>query len=169
LVGTRTDRIELERARAFVMVDASIREIVPMALEIRWPDLAKQLRDIGPIVDTATARAASKVTQVVRDEARKRAYAADAAYDAAYATAATADYAAAAYAAYTAAYAAYTAADAADTAAAYTAAYTTAADAADADAAAAAADAADAADTAARRRIVLASIAAFERCIEVQL
>jgi hypothetical protein len=137
LIGTRTT-VEHDRRRAYVLVDAAVREIVPMAMNARgWEDLAAQLRSIAPIVDRESAVSARKVSEVVRDEARKRSASADAS-------------AADAYAAY-----------AADAASAADAAY--AAD--DASAAAYAAYAAD--DASARRPIVLASIAAFERAIAI--
>lgn len=100
----------------------------------KWADLSAQLREIDPIVNTASARAAHKVTAEIQEEARRR----------------QSDVAAARAAA---AYVAY---------------------AADAAAARAAAAWADAAQTpkerarirsAARRPIVLATIAAFERAI----
>jgi hypothetical protein len=166
LVGTRADRATQLR-RVYVLVDASIREITPMAYDaVGWGDLAAKLRAIGPIVDESSARAARVLVIEVRDEAYKRkaadaaAYAAydAAAYAAAYA-AADAAYAAADAAAYAAADAAYAAADAAAYAA--YAAYAAAA------AAAAYAAAAKPAGLA-RRKVVEASIAAFARAIEVR-
>jgi hypothetical protein len=155
LVGTRADRATQLR-RVHLLVDASIREITPMAYEaVGWGVLAAKLRAIGPIVDEASARAARVIVIEVRDEAYKRKAAADA--DAADAAAAAADAAADADAADAAD------ADAADAAAAYAAA--AAAD-ADADAADAAADAKPAG--LARRKVVEASIAAFARAIEIR-
>jgi hypothetical protein len=191
LVGTRADRATQLR-RVHLLVDASIREITPMAYEaVGWGVLAAKLRAIGPIVDEASARAARVIVIEVRDEAYKRKAAAyaDAAYaaaaDAADAADADADAADAAAAAADAADAADADADAADAAAAAADAAADAADAADADAAAAAAayaaaaaadadaDAADAAADAkpaglARRKVVEASIAAFARAIEIR-
>lgn len=163
LGGTRST-LEVERRRSLCLVDAAVREIVPLGLAaVGWTDLADRLRAISPIVDTASARAANKIASGVRDEARKRqsASADDAAADAADAAATYATYAAADAAA---AYATY-AADAAD-AAAYAAAAVDNRDAA-----------ADAKKTPeerahlrseARRPIVLASIAAFARSIEIR-
>jgi hypothetical protein len=159
LIGTRTTA-EHDQRRAFVLVDAAVREIVPLALEIRWPDLAEKLRTIAPIVDRASADAARPVAREVRGECYRR----RAAY--AYADAA----AAAADAAYAYAYAAATdaatraATDAATDDATHAA--THAATYAATHAATSAAYAADAA-AAARPKIVNASIAAFSRAIDV--
>jgi len=164
LGGTRSTP-EVERRRSFVLVDAAIREIAPMGLAaVKWIDLADRMRTIPLIADTASARAASAICADIRTEAKKRraaayAYAdyaydaADAAADAADDDAAAADYAAAA------AYAAADAAAAADYAAA-AAAY--------ADARAASPEERVRIRAAARRPIVLASIAAFERAIGIR-
>jgi hypothetical protein len=138
LVGTRTDRTSRLR-RAHMLVDATIREITPMAYDaLGWTDLAAQLREIAPIKDAQSARSAHSIVIGVRDETRKRK--ATATYDAA----ASADAAAAAdIDAYD---------DAADIAAAY--------------AAHACICAADGAQLA-RREIVEATIAAFARAIAV--
>ncbi len=137
LVGTRGD-YKLHARQAVVLVDASIREIVPLALEARgWNDLAARLRELSPVVDRDSARDARKVCLEVKGEAYKRA-------------AAAADAAAAAAAAYAAA------ADAAAYAAAY--AY---------DAAYAAAYAYDA-DAGIRAKTVNASLAALERAIAIK-
>jgi hypothetical protein len=120
--------------------------------------LAAQLRALAPVVDAESARAAHEVCAAVRDEARKRAAAADAAAaDEAAADTAAAD-TAAADAAYDAAAAAYDAE--ADEAAADTAAAAAAYD-------AAAAAGAGAYYAAARHLIVEATIRAFERVIAI--
>ena len=83
LVGTRTTH-EHDVRRAYVMVDGTIREVVPLWIEaIGWRDLAARIRDLAPIVDVETARAARKVCNEVRDAARKLVAASASATDAA--------------------------------------------------------------------------------------
>jgi hypothetical protein len=148
LVGTRTDRTSRLR-RAHMLVDATIREITPMAYDaLGWTDLATQLREIEPIKDAQSARSAHSIVIGVRDETHKRK--APATYDAAASADAIASAAAASdIDAYD---------DAADIAAAYAA-----------HACIYAAHACSCADAAqlARRKIVEAAIAAFARAIAV--
>jgi hypothetical protein len=174
LVGTRASA-DIERKRAYVMVDAAIREFAPMGLDaVKWTDLADRMRAIAPIVDMASAQSALTICREIRSAASGRRGGADA-----YAAADAYAYAAAAaYAAYAAAYAyadayAYAAAAYAAYAAAYAYAY------AYAYAAAAAAAAADAdADklspeerarirSLARRPIVEATVRAYGRAIAI--
>jgi hypothetical protein len=166
LVGTRA-YADVELKRSYVMVDAAIREIVPMALEDRgWNDLALRLRAILPIVDRDSATDAAAVTAEVRNQARERRSAAASAYaasayadaDAAAAYAAASAYAASADADADAAYASAAASAASDAAAA--SAYAASAYAYAASGAAYAYAASDAC-----RPIVLATIAAFKRAI----
>jgi hypothetical protein len=162
LVGTLAPW-EIERKRAYAMVDAAIREITPMGLDATWTDLAGRMRAIAPIVDRASAELALAACREIRAEARKRSV------DAAYAAAAAAE--ASAYAA-SAASAASASAEAAE-ASTYASAY--AASAASAASASSSAEAAEAvspeerarARTAARRPIIEATIRAFERAIEI--
>ncbi len=155
LIGTRSTR-EVQLARTYMLVDYSIRKILPVVVALSRQDLADRLRELPPITNRQRALDANVFVREVRatlraaeDEAWKKnaAYAADAAY-AAYA----------AYADDAAAYAAY----AAYAAAAYAAAY-------DAAAYAAAPDAAyDAAYAAARKQIVDLSIEAFDAAIAIK-
>ncbi|MCA1833061.1 MAG: hypothetical protein ABR520_11365 [Mycobacteriales bacterium] len=176
LIGTRTT-YQHDVRRAYVYLDAVIREIVPMGLDaVTWRDLGDLLRDLAPIVDESSAKAARAVSIEVRDEARRRraayvvaAYAAAAAdadaYAAAVAAAADAAAVAAAADAYDAAYAAAVAYVAAVAAAAVAAdaAVAAAVVAADADAAAAAAAASVAADAYADAAVAAGAVDAYAK------
>lgn len=146
LVGTRGDRRRHEK-QAYVLVDASVREIVPLVLDmLECGDLATRLREIAPITDVATARVAREVCNAVRAEAWKRSKTVTA-----EAVATTAE-------------AAVAVAEAAAAVASY----------ADADAAVAVAEAAEAVavatyDTGGRRSIILATLAALERAISYRI
>jgi hypothetical protein len=96
LIGTQTCVMN-ERVQALTMLDETIRVIAPMGLvAVKWPDLAAQLQTIAPIVDTASARAAQKITSAVKAKTRIYYSTAAGAYAAtsAYFVARTADYAA---------------------------------------------------------------------------
>jgi hypothetical protein len=99
LVGT-AGSMELRRKRSFYLVDFVIRQITPLAMDAtNQPELAAKLRGIGPITDTASARAAHAITSEVRRAS---------AYASAYASSAYA-YASSAYASAAAASDAYSA------------------------------------------------------------
>ena len=111
LLNTRASRANMVK-RAYIAADFAAREAAPVALEARgFRDWAAKCRELAPLTDRETAKAAEKV---LRADAAASAYA-YAAYADAYAAAAYAADAAAAYAADAAdAYAdAYAAADAA--------------------------------------------------------
>jgi len=116
-----------ELRRVFILTDAAVRIIAPMALERDVPEQAAILRALPEIVDRETAgaaRAAANAAYVVVDAAYDAAYAdaydvVNGAYDAANAAAYNAHLAAAYNAAYYANHAAYNA----HLAAAYNAAY----------------------------------------------
>jgi hypothetical protein len=154
LIGTRASRA-VDIQRAYVLANAAVREIVPIALDaVKLPDMAARLRGLAAIVDRETAAAARTEAYAVRNEAYRCRDAAVAAYTRVLYAAADANAAAwATYAAYAAA------ADAAAAAAN--------ADADADDAANATAFAADAAAAAARRPIIVAAIAAFARAIAI--
>ncbi len=182
LVWTRSSR-SVELRRSYSLIDSSVRAITPMAMDVvGWKDLGDRLRALSEITDEQSARAARSTAGEVRDEASKRRYSGHAYAGAATSAADAGAYAyAAAAAAYAeaeadAAYAAYAEADAAD--AAYAAAYAAADAAAGAAAATADADAGAYASAAAytpsrarrleaRRPVILATIAAFEKAIAI--
>jgi hypothetical protein len=101
-----------KQRRVFILADAAVRTIAPMALDREFPEQAAILRALPEIVSVETARRASRsayAADVAAPYAYADAYAADAAVSATYAAdAADAAYAAAATAAdaaYDAAYA----------------------------------------------------------------
>jgi hypothetical protein len=71
IVGTACG-LKAEKARAFIAADWACREVAPLALDAKFPEQAKALRALAPVVDTASAQ-----------RARAAAYAAYAAYAAA--------------------------------------------------------------------------------------
>jgi hypothetical protein len=167
LLDTRSTT-EHDSGRACLMIDLTIREIVPMGLHaVGWTDLADQLRSIGPIIDPASAAAASEVVQAVQEEAFTRASASYASY-ASYASDGSSDASDASYASASAAYAAYAAAAsaayAASAAAAAAAEYASASASAAASASYASASASSAAAVA-HRSIIEATVRAYEQCI----
>ncbi len=161
LVGTRSTRA-VELRRMYSLVDYSVRVIVPMAMDVvGWKDLGDRLRSISEITDEQSAGTARYTASQVRDEASKRRYSGPCA-----AAAASAYAAADAASAYAAADADAASADAASDAADAADAASDAADAADA-ASAARAPLSKAQRLAARRPIILATIAAFEKAIAI--
>jgi hypothetical protein len=74
LIGTRVDR-KIDLVRAITLVNASVHEIVPMVLDaLEWCDLASRLREIAPIVNRASVCEEREITAAIQDEARNRFY-----------------------------------------------------------------------------------------------
>lgn len=72
LVGSQGP-IEVEHRRAYMLVDATLRTIVPMSLEaMQWTDLANRLREIDQVTDKRTAQRAYRVSLETRAEIRGR-------------------------------------------------------------------------------------------------
>jgi hypothetical protein len=90
LAGTEAPTIE--QRRMFCLVDAVVREVLPIRVA-RWsPERAAEMRALAPIVDRESAERARAVCRKVDTDAATYAATADAyAYVAAYAAAAAAD------------------------------------------------------------------------------